>query len=99
MENLDIKKKEVLLSIIKKLYWHWDLAEEAYSIISNATPWEKIIDTVLDIMKNTIGEVKDKESKEKIDKSIKKLEKMQEIENEERLQEMQEVEGLFTNNF
>ena len=80
------KKKELILRVLEKLEWYWDMAPW-FLVIVEKTWDEKIIDELLKLIQIGIKSIKDKRVRTKIANRIKELQKewdlTQEIEKEE----------------
>lgn len=80
------QKKELILRVLEKLEWYWDMAPW-FLVIVEKTWDEKIIDELLKLIQIGIKSIKDKRVRTKIANRIKELQKewdlTQEIEKEE----------------
>ena len=93
MNHID-KKKKVLLTIIEKLIWTWDIASWVYLLVNNSKPEDPIIDQVLEIMKKSLKNIGDWKLKDKIIEGISILEKMKEMERIDREKELLELDEI-----
>lgn len=72
-------KKQNLIEILQKLSWKWDKAEWLIVLIKNTND-EKLMDTVIESIKNGMDIIRDKKVKEKMSDTVDFLEKLKEEE-------------------
>lgn len=96
-----MNKKEIILDILKKLFWIWDLAQWLYNLIDSAyinNESNKLIDILIKIINNSLINIENKVIKEKLNKSMLKLKQLQEKEQIERQndeKQLKEIEKMF----
>ena len=77
------QKKELLIKVITKLKWHWDLAEGFLALIKSDYMNNEIMDTLISALQESIGEVNTNNKKEKITKWLRLIYKIRNQEDQE----------------
>lgn len=93
-EELNKKKKEFLLTTLEKLYWVWPLAWGIYALVREAEPNDTMLDSLIDIIKNSINNIKDEDVKQAMEDTLAKLEEMKKVEEAERKNDIIEAEKI-----
>lgn len=95
MNEIFEKKKDVLLSLLEKLRWKWDLAEWIYVLVNSKYATNEMLDWLIEIIRKAYKNVKDDLVKEWLDK----LSQFQEMEKKEREEWILEAEALLEDIF
>lgn len=90
-------KKEYILKILESLVDDWELAKWLAIIVVNSKESSKILDLILNILKESLKESKNLIFKEKINNSISKIKKQRNIEKKENLNELLSFEKELEN--
>ena len=89
-----MSKKEYILKVLDALVGYRALARGLKILIEGNVLDEKTIDSLVDILGQTIQETKDSESKWKLQKSKEIIEKLQKIERDQHLRDQTSLDQL-----
>jgi uncharacterized protein involved in tolerance to divalent cations len=81
------QKKELLINVITKLKWHWDLAEWILALLESSYIDDKAIDWLIDLVSKSIKACKNNVDTNKMKKWLEKIQEIKELENAEKLSE------------
>lgn len=76
-------KKEIVIEILKKLSWVWNIADWLIAIISSQYITNDSLDWLIEVIKKSIDNFTAKEQKEKLENSINKLNSLKKLEKNE----------------
>ena len=91
------QKKELILRVLEKLEWYWDMAPWFLVIIEKAGN-EELIDDLLKLIRTGIKTIKNKRIKEKLVSRVKELQRKWDLEQEQNWEEADNLLEDFINN-
>ena len=96
-QDLQEKKKELIIATLERLVWTWDQAEDLILLIKKVDASDKLIDWLTETIEATIENIKDSKQKEIMQKALSSLKEMQRLEAEEKAEEELEAENTLNN--
>ena len=91
------QKKELILRVLEKLEWYWDMAPWFLAIVERTSD-EKIVEDLLKLIRTGIKTIKNKRIKEKLVSRVKELQRKWDLEQEQNWEEADNLLEDFINN-
>ncbi len=87
------QKKDLLIKVIGKLKWHWDLAEWILALLESSYIDDNSINGLISLVSRSIKLCKNSLDTNKMKKWLEKIQKIKELENAEEISE-EDLEAL-----
>jgi len=80
-------KKELVIKVLEKLQWYWDLAEDLLVIVKSSYCTDDLLDSLIRLISKSIKTVKKWNERKLMEKSLIQIQKIKEMEEKSKMSE------------
>lgn len=90
------QKKELILRVLEKLEWYWDMAWDFIILIRSTYCTNEVIDSLIKLIYKSMKTIQKNNEKELVQKTLEKIQKIRQLEKEAEISD-EELDVLLDN--